>query len=156
MKFINQRINASREEFLQMLCDNEATNKNVKFECKRGTPVMHVKQKEDKISIKCEYVGGPTKDNAFIEGTSFKGKLKEKNGELFLKGVILTAPIFHTVLFLGFITFLIMCIASAAFNPTPVFLIVFDLIMYKDEFEKQGLIERYVKRAEKRSASSLS
>ena len=153
MKFINQSIDATKEQFLAMLKDNEATNKNVKFECKRGTPLMHVTEKGDKIKIKCEYIGGATKDNAFIEGTTFKGTLKEKNGALVLSGVILTAPIFHAVLLLAFAAFLIMCIVSGVFNPMPFILIIFDVFMYKDEFAKQGLIERYIKRANKRSRS---
>ena len=155
MKLINQKINASREQFLAFLCDNEATNKNVKFESKRGTPVMHVKENEGKISIKCEYVGGPTKDNAFLEGTSFKGRLKEKNGELFLSGILWTAPIFHTVLFLAFAVYIALCIMGGSFTPMPLIVILFDIFMYKDEFAKQGLIERYIQRANKRSTPSV-
>ena len=155
MKFIKERINASREDFLEMLCDNEATNKNVKFESKRGTPVMHVKQSSDKIKIKCEYVGGATKDNAFLEGTSFSGKLVEKNGELFLSGILWTAPIFHTVLFLAFAVYIALCIMGGSFTPMPLIVILFDVFMYKDEFAKQGLIERYIQRANKRSTPSV-
>ena len=156
MKFIKQSIGTTKEQFLAMLKDNDATNKNVKFECKRGNPFMHVSEKSDKIKIKCEYIGGATKDNAFIEGTAFNGTLKEKNGDLYLSGVILTAPIFHTVLLLAFAAFLIMCIVNGAFTPIPFVLIIFDLFMYKDEFEKQGLIERYIKRAARRSEGGAS
>ena len=34
-----------------------------------------------KLKIKCEYIGGATKDNAFIDGTRFSGRITEKNGK---------------------------------------------------------------------------
>ena len=134
-----------------MLRDNEATNKNVKFDTGCGNPVMHVSDKNGNIKIKCEYVGGATKDNAVIEGTAFKGRFKEKDGKIFLVGSILTAPIFHSVLFAAFFAFIIMFVISGVFSPIPFCALIFDFFMYKNECAKQDLIYRYIERAEKRS-----
>lgn len=150
MKFIRYKTEASKEELLAMLSDNEKLNKGASEENKKGTPHMHVKEIGGKIKIKCEYIGGATKDNAFIDGTSFRGRITEKNGATELKGVISTAVIFHTVLALFFIAFIAVCIAKQGFSIVPICLILFDVFMYKDEFKKQGIIERYIAKAIKR------
>ena len=150
MKFIRYETKASKEELLSMLSDNDSLTAGVSSETKKGTPRMHVKEVGGKIKIKCEYIGGATKDNAFIDGTSFRGRITEKNGATELKGVISTAVIFHTVLALFFIAFIAVCIAKQGFSIVPVCLILFDIFMYKDEFKKQGIIESYIARAIKR------
>ena len=150
MKFIKLESSAAREELLSMLSDNDRVNKNVVFDDKKGTPHMHVKESGGKIKIKCEYIGGATKDNAFIDGTRFLGKITEKNGKTEIKGVITTALIFHLMLAVMVAVFVAVCIAKRGFNVVPICLIVFDVFMYKDEFKKQGIIERYLARAVKR------
>ena len=147
MKIIKFETSASKEELVKMLSDNEGVNKNVVFDCKKGNPYMHVKETNGKIKIKCEYIGGATKDNAFIDGTRFSGKITEKNGKTEIKGIIATAVIFHIMMFLMFSFFVAMCIIRQAFNVVPICLVVFDIFMYKDEFKKQGIIERYIARA---------
>ena len=102
-----------------------------------------------KIKIKCEYMGGATKDNAFIDGTVFRGKIIEKTGVTEIKGLITTAVIFHTILIAFFVAFVAVCIARQGFSIVPICLVIFDIFMYKDEFKKQGIIERYVYRAVK-------
>ena len=76
MKLIKLESSATKEELLAMLSDNERVTKNVKTEDngRKGTPFMHVKESSGKLRIKCEYIGGATKDNAFIDGTHFSGK----------------------------------------------------------------------------------
>ena len=150
MKFIKFETSSAKEELLSMLSDNDRVNKNVVFECKKGTPYMHVKESNGRVKIKCEYVGGATKDNAFIDGTSFVGKISEKNGKTEIKGVITTALIFHIILAVMFIAFVAVCVSKQGFSIVPLCLIVFDVFMYKDEFKKQGIIERYIARAVKR------
>lgn len=150
MKFIKFETSSAKEELLAMLSDNDRVNKNVAFECKKGTPHMRVKESNGRVKIKCEYVGGATKDNAFIDGTSFVGKISEKNGKTEIKGVITTALIFHIILAVMFIAFVAVCISKQGFSIVPLCLIVFDVFMYKDEFKKQGIIERYIARAVKR------
>lgn len=152
MKLIKLESSATKEELLAMLSDNERVTKNVKTEDngRKGTPFMHVKESSGKLRIKCEYIGGATKDNAFIDGTRFFGKITEKNGKTEIKGVITTALVFHLILAAFFLAFIGVCIARRGFSIVPVCLIVFDIFMYKDEFKKQGIIERYLMRAVKR------
>ena len=152
MKLIKLESSATKEELLAMLSDNERVTKNVKTEDngRKGTPFMHVKESSGKLRIKCEYIGGATKDNAFIDGTHFSGKITEKNGRTEIKGVITTALVFHLILAAFFLAFIGVCIARRGFSIVPVCLIVFDIFMYKDEFKKQGIIERYLMRAVKR------
>ena len=150
MKFIKIETPSSKEELLDILSDNDRVNKDVVLEDKKGTPYMHVKESDGKIKIKCEYIGGATRDNAFLDGTRFSGKITEKNGKTEIKGVIATAVIFHLILFLMFAAFVVMCFIRQGFSIVPICLIIFDIVMYKDEFKKQGIIERYILRAVKR------
>ena len=150
MKLIKLESSATKEELLTMLADNERVNKGVALDDKRGTPFMHVKEYGGRLRIKCEYIGGASKDNAFIDGTHFSGKITEKNGRTEIKGVITTALVFHLILAAFFLAFIGVCIARRGFSIVPVCLIVFDIFMYKDEFKKQGIIERYLMRAVKR------
>ncbi len=150
MKAFKYRVNAPREELIDLLSDNEKVNKFCNCSHKKGAPHMHVSSNGEKIKISCEFIGGTTKDNAFIDGTKLHGKIVEKNGYTEFKGVIMTAPIFHTLLFLMFAFFVAMCIINQGFNVVPICLIIFDIFMYKDEFKKQEFIERYVARAVKR------
>lgn len=150
MKAFKYKVNASREELIELLSDNERVYKFCNCSNKKGTPHMHVSANGEKIKIRCEFIGGTTKDNAFIDGTKLHGKITEKNGYTEFSGVIMTAPIFHTLLFLMFAFFVAICIIRQSFNVVPVCLIIFDIFMYKDEFKKQEFIERYVARAVKK------
>jgi hypothetical protein len=134
-----------------MIKDSERVNDKVKFDENKGKPLIHVKEKGDRLRIKCEMIGGPTKDNGFLEGTYFVGKLTEKDGISHLRGILLTAPIYHTILALILAFYVYRCISLGAFNPVPIILLVFSIFMFKSEFEKQGTIERYLMRAFKRA-----
>ena len=147
MKIIKLESNASQSEILDMIKDFERVNDKVKFDENKGKPLIHVKQKGDRIKIKCEMIGGPTRDNGFLEGTSFIGKLTEKNGVTHLRGVIVTAPIYHTILALILALYVYRSISLGGFNPVPLILFIFSIFLLKSEFEKQGTIERYLKRA---------
>lgn len=149
MKFIRYKTTASKEELLSVLSNNDKVNQGISLETKKGTPHMHVKENSGKIKIKCEYIGRAVKDNAFIDGTVFRGKITERSGATEIKGLISTAVIFHTVLIAFFIAFIAICIARKGFSIVPVCLVAFDIFMYKDEFKKQGIIERYLYRAVK-------
>ncbi len=149
MKAFKYKVNASREELLSLLSNDGEVNKFVRFSDKKGTPQMHVTSKSEKVKIKCEFVGGVSKDNAFLDGTKLHGKIVEREGYTEFSGVIMTAPIFHVLLFLMFAFFIAMCIVNRGFNVVPICLVIFDIFMYKDEFRKQGIIERYVYRAVK-------
>lgn len=154
MKLIRIDSRASRDELLELIKDCERVNEKVKFDEAKGRPRMHVKEKGDRLRIKCELVGGPTKDNGFLEGTYFVGKLSENYGVTRLRGIILTAPIYHAILAVILVIYVIRCISLSAFNPVPLILLVFSLFLFKTEFEKQGIIERYLKRAVRRAEES--
>lgn len=150
MKYVNVRTKAGREEVLSMLKDTERVNRNVKFSEKNGKPVMTLREKGERIGISCEYVGGESGKGSFMGGTRFSGKITEKNGYTEVKGFIMTDPVFHIALAVMCLVFIVMCIVRQGFNVVPVCLVVFDALMYKNEFKKQGVIKRYIERALRR------
>lgn len=151
MKIIKLDCPVSRDELISVIANSELVNDRVKFDEEKGRPRIHVKEKGNRLKLKCEMIGGPTKDNGFLEGTYFLGKLTEKNGASHLRGVILTAPIYHTFIALIMALFVLRCIQLVAFNPVPIILLIFSFMMFRKEFEKQGTIERYLIRACKRA-----
>ena len=150
MKIIHLKVDAPRDELVSMLKNNDAVNKNVKFNTGKGIPHIHLKENGERIKLTCEYMGGATKDNAFFNGTRFSGKITEKDGCSTVKGVVTTAPIFHLCLAIMFVAFIVFCIVRKGFSVVPICLIVFDVFMYWNEFKKQGIIQRYLYRAAKR------
>lgn len=151
MKRIRLESALSRDHLLSVIENSELVNDKVKFDENKGRPRMIVKTNGDRIRIKCEMIGGPTKDNGFLEGTYFVGKLTENDGKTTLKGVVLTAPIYHTILALILMIYVYRCITLVAFNPVPIILLIFSLMLFRSEFEKQGTIERYLARAFRRA-----
>ena len=147
MKLISVRTRTPKEELLDMLTDPTAVNDKVKFEGKRGTPTMRIKQKGDNLKIKCTYMNGPTRDNGWIQGTYFRGTIKEHDGVTTLKGFIVTEPIFHLVLVGLTVFFIVWCIILSGFNVVPPILLVVSIIMMIGEYKKQPVIERYLYRA---------
>ena len=155
MKFVKIRTRASAEDVLAMLSDNERTNKGVRFDEKYGKPLFSVKGNAEKLRLKCEYKKGDIKDNAFLDGTVFRGKITERGGVTTVSGVITTAFIFHFFIAVLLGVFVYQCIRLGGFNPTPVFLVAFDIMMYYKEFKKQGLIKRYIERAVRRCEDEI-
>lgn len=151
MKFIRLESSVSRSELIGVIKNSDLVNDKVKFAENKGKPLIHVKEKGDRLKIRCEMVGGPTKDNGFLEGTYFVGKIQERDGVSRMRGIILTAPIYHAFLALLMAFYVYRCISLGGFNPVPLILFAFSIFMFRSEFEKQGTIERYLKRAIKRS-----
>ena len=149
MKLINVTTEASRESIIGALKDYERVNDGVRFDENIGIPRMKVKEKGTTVRITCELTGRPTKDDGFLVGTYFKGRVVNKGGVNTIKGVILTAPIYHLVLYLMFVAFIFVCISKGGFSVVPVCLLVFDYFMFKLEYKKQGIIQRYISRAVK-------
>ena len=154
MKIVKLESSARRDELLDVIKNSELVNDRVKFDENKGRPLVHVKENGDRIKIKCEMVGGPTKDNGFLEGTYFVGKITENDDKTRLHGIILTAPIYHTLLALLLVFYVYRCISLGGFNPVPLILFVFSVFMFQGEFEKQGTIERYLGRAFRRVEQS--
>ena len=147
MKLINYKTTTPSEELLSMIKDSNRVNEKVKFDDKLGRPQMFVKERKNSITVTCRYVGGSSRDDGFIIGTFFWGRIVEKNGETRLNGVILTAPLFYAAI-LGLLVYsIIRGIALGGFNPIALILAVASYLMFRGEFKKQGVIERYLHRA---------
>lgn len=149
MKLVKITTAVPRDELLSNIKNHQLVNNGVVFDEKIGRPTMKVKERGNRLRITCELVDRATKDNNFLDGTYFTGKLTERDGVTTLSGVILTAPIYHLVLFGLFVAFIVMCIQKGGFSVLPVFLIAFDFVMFNTEFKKQGIIKRYLYRATK-------
>ncbi len=149
MKFINIDFQASKSEVMSMLMNNGRVNGNIRFDNEKGKPLMKFKEKNGRLKITCEMVGGPSKDNGFIVGTYFTGKITEKNEVTSIKGVITTAPIYHLIMLVLFSLFVLQCIRFKGFSVVPILLVIFSVFIFKDEYKKQDYIRRYLYRAAK-------
>ena len=154
MKLINLTTEATAQTVIEALKDYEAVNDGVRFDENVGIPRMKVKEKGNSVRITCELTGRPTKDDGFLVGTYFKGKILQGDGKTTVKGAILTAPIYHLVLAAMFIAFIFVCISKGGFSIVPVCLLVFDYFMFRLEYKKQGIIQRYIARALKFAENS--
>ncbi len=153
MKIINLFSKFGKDKVLDIIKDNDRVNAGVRFNDKYGAkPYMHITEKNGRLKIKCEMIGRPTKDNGFLAGTVFRGKIKEEGRGTRIKGIIATSVIYHTIILALSIFLIAMMIIKSSYNliPTLVFVVAFEFIFFKDEFKKQGYIERYLMRALKR------
>ncbi len=147
MSYFKEEIRATRDEVISMLSDNDRVNSNVTFEGYNGTPRMKLVEKKGRIRITCEFVGRNKRDNGFLVGTYFTGKVKERaDGVSVISGHILTAPIYHLVILALIIVFIVQCFRVGGFSVIPIFICIFDIFLFKDEFKKRGLIRRYILR----------
>ena len=151
MKFIKFRSDKGRDDVISMISDNSRVNDNVRFDEKRGIPHMHVKIRKDKVNIRCEMMGRPTKDNGFVfGGTFFVGKIKESDGKTEVSGIVITSPIYHAVVIALVIFNIVMSFKLGGISIIPIFAVLFEFLFFKDEFRKQGYIIRYLERAFRR------
>ncbi len=155
MLFVNYKIHAPREDVRTALLDGRLIAEKEKFADEGMAPKFHIKEKEECIKITCEMTGGATKDNGFLVGTYFRGKLTEKNGVTAIKGIVTTAPIYHFILIALLAFFIYKCIAEGGFSVMPITLVAFDVFMFWREFKKQSLIKRYIFRAFKNVYSDI-
>ena len=147
MLFVNYKIGATREEVMNVLRDSDQVVNAEGYDTARGKPKMHLKEKGQRVKIRCEMTERPTKDNGFLEGTYFLGRVSEKEGRTSVKGIIITAPIYHFIFLLLFGYFIYLCFSLGGISPTPIILLVFDIFMFYGEFKKQSIIKRYIFRA---------
>ena len=152
MKFVNLKIDKSKKQIIDMLSDNNKVNDGVRFDESNGKPFMNIREKNGRVRITCEMLGRPTRDNAFgyLVGTYFSGRITEKNGASKLSGIIITAPIYHTVILILLAFLIYKSFIVGGISLIPVFLLIFEILMFKGEFEKQGYIKRYIYRAFKK------
>lgn len=149
MKIVRFETSAPRERVLEAIKNSNEVNRNVKFDDKLGRPLIKVKEKQgsSRIRVTCEMIGGPSKDNGFIVGTFFAGRLTEKNGRTCLSGILLTSPIYHLLVAAFCIYFLVRSILVGGFTVMPIFVVGFTFVLFKDEYKKQGIIHRFFARA---------
>ena len=147
MKIVKISSPSSRDEILETLSHPDRVNENVKFEGKKGRPAIVFSQKGDNIKLKCVYMGGPSKDNGYIFGTYFKGKIIETNEGSQIRGYIVTEPLYVAVLIVLAALYVAYMIVKSFFSVIPLLVFAFGLYMMKDEFNKQGIILRYIHRA---------
>ena len=147
MKFVSIKSSATEKDVVDALGNSEKVNERVQFDERRGRPLMKLKRKKNTLYISCEMIGGPAKDNGFIIGSFFLGKIKERENGTKIAGILMTAPIYHLVL-LGFcVYFAIRSFEVGGIAPLPFIIAGTSLLFFKDEFKKQGIIKRYVHRA---------
>ena len=132
---------------MNSLRDNNLVVSEEKFDTSRGKPKIHIKENGEKLKLTCEMTELATKDNGFLEGTYFRGSVRESDGVTAVKGIIITAPIYHAILIALTVLFVLQCIRLGGISLTPILLIAFSIIMFRDEFRKQGIIKRYIFRA---------
>ena len=146
MKLINYTVNCDRQTLLDTLKNQSEVNRGVDFSSHKGTPFFKFKEKGSSIRITCEIQGGAVKDNQFLVGTYFTGRITEQGGTSTVRGVLLTAPIYHLILFALFSWFIVSCIVNKGFSVVPICLVIFNYFMFRDEYKKQGIIQRYILR----------
>ena len=147
MLFVNYKIGAPRDTVYENLSDTERVAAEEKYETEKGAPKFHLKEYGKLLRIKCEMTGRATKDNGFIGGTAFWGRVTEKNGKTSVRGIITTSPIYHLAFIALFIAIICIGISIGGISFTPILMLGFDIILFKDEFKKQPLIKRYILRA---------
>ena len=154
MKFVSIDYPASRNEVISMISNNELVNQKVRLDESRGRPRVTVSEKgKNRIKISCKYVGGPTRDNGFVQGTTLSGTLTEKDGVTKLRGIITTEPVYHFFFLVMIALFIVQCFRLRGISFLPPVLVVFDIFMFKNEFKKQGHIKRYLYRVQRRLGS---
>ena len=84
------------------------------------------------------------------------GKLFSWGNEVALRGLIVTAPIYHLIIAALFAFFVSQCIIKGGFTPVPIILLIFSFFMFKDEFKKQSMIKKYIFRAFKNTYHKLN
>lgn len=151
MRIIRLRTDLPADTMREILSDPERVNAHVRFDEKKGIPKMKPTFRGERLRVKCEMTGRPTKDNGFLVGTYFSGRLTERDGVTTLSGIIVTEPVFH-LLFLALLGyFIFLCLSAGGFSVVPICLCAFVVVMFWREYQKQGIIERYLARAFRRA-----
>jgi len=145
--FVNYKIGASRDEVMSFMKNSNLVADDDSFKTRKGKANMTVKERGERIKMRCRMIDGPTKDNGFLEGTTFFGSVKERDGVTRVRGIIVTAPIYHTILIALIALLIIQCIRLEGINPVPIILAAFSIFMFRDEYRKQGMIKRYIFKA---------
>ena len=147
MRLVNLKTDASGELVREILEKTAKPQDGLKYDERRGRPTMLPSFKGRRLFVACRFIGGSTRDNGHLLGSFFIGRLSEKGGGCALSGVIMTAPHFHIPWIGLLIYFLVRMLTEGLFSPIPIILSVFVIFMFKEEYSKQSLIKRYLRRA---------
>ncbi len=147
MHFIKYDISATRDEVMSVMRDSTLVVNEENYDTSRGKPRIHVKEKGETLKLSCEMTERATKDNGFLEGTYFKGSVREQDGKTTVKGIVITAPIYHLILLALTIFFVYQCIAVGGISLIPIIMLLFSFFMFRDEYRKQSIIKRYIFRS---------
>lgn len=143
MRYVHLNLETDRETFLAALADGKFIAPSDRAE----KPILHLNNKGERIRVTCEYLGGASKDNGFLVGTFFSGKFKEKEGQRYLNGWIMTAPVYHAILLALFAFAIVRSVQLRGFTLLPICAAVFDVFLFRREFSKQRVIENCLIRA---------
>ena len=141
---MNYSINADIATVSTFLLDNENSASGIKTNEKRGKPRIHVRLNNERVRMNCEYTGKVTRDNDFIGGTHLFGRLFERDGRTYLRGIVVTAPLFHVAMAVLFAYFVYRCITLGAISIVPICIVIFSVLMFGEEYSKQSVLKRYV------------
>lgn len=144
MVFVNYTIHASREEVAENLKNNIKIAEELGYDHAQKRPIMIIKENGESIRMTCELMSRGVRDNGFVFGTVFRGRLTEHNGVTALRGIILTAPVYHLFIIAIFAYFIYQCFALGGFSVVPVCLLIVSAFLFKDEFKKQSMIKRHI------------
>lgn len=145
MRWIDLSVSAPAETLKQMLSERKIPTENL-CDRKLGTPLMHLRLRGERVRVRCELTGRPTKDNGFIQGTAFYGRITERAQMCRVRGIIVTEPVFHLCFLALFIGFLFRCVSLGGFSVVPLCLAVFVFFLFRTEYKKQGILLRYLRR----------
>ena len=151
MKFVNFKIQTSREAFLNTVRDNRIVNDGIAPREDGAVPTAEVKEGKHLVRIRCRMVGGASRDNGFFFGTYFKGSVKEKEDGLHVRGLIVTEPILHLAWLAIVIYFITVCFRVGGISLIPIFLSLLFYFVFKPEYQKQSVLKSYLIRSAKRS-----
>ncbi len=149
MKRIHLQTVCERDEVLDALTNNARVNEGLSFDEAKGTPTVRMRiGRGGHLHMRCVFIGGHSKDNGFIQGTFFTGRLREgKDGKTQLSGVIVTEPVFHVLLCILLAVAVFQMVSLGGISLTPILLLPFVYILMRGEYRKQEHLRRYILRA---------
>lgn len=149
MKRVQIKTLCPVEDVMTMMADHGRVNEGLTFDSREGTPTLRIKQKPNgRLHMRCVLLGGHTKDNGYIQGTFFTGRIREgADGKTELRGWIMTEPVFHLIWLALIVAAVVQMIDLGGISVTPLLLIPFVYIMFRGEYRKQEYLRRYIYRA---------
>ena len=148
MKHIRMETFLPATDIIARWKDDSRVNEGVRFDEKQGKPHLMIKEGTGgRVRARCVMLGGPSRDNGYLQGTAFYGSVRERDGKTVVRGWILTEPVFHVLWFCLIAFFVYTCFARGGFSVIPVCLVIFVYAVFLKEYRKQDVLRRYMFRA---------